>query len=224
MRKKIILKISGIACAFFGVGILIYVFYPILAYEVVSTIQFKTYLSPVPKDEELAKASNWFPNAPNNEDFNKPGNVRFYTLSVPSLKIKDATVAIGGEDLTQSLIQYPGTALPGKRGNAVIFGHSVLPQFFDPKNYLTIFSTLPRLKKNDEIEVDYDGISYKYLVENMFEVEPTDIQILEQNSVDSFLTLVTCVPPGNPLSPRRLVVRAKLIPQNEKLYYETDSS
>jgi len=121
-------------------------------------------------------------------------------------------VAIGGEDLSKSLIQYPGTATPGKRGNAVIFGHSILPIFYNPKDYLAIFSTLPTLKKGDEILVSYDGVSYKYLVEDMFEVLPTDIEVLEQNTSDSFLSLITCVPPGDPRKPRRLVVRARIVP------------
>jgi sortase A len=128
------------------------------------------------------------------------------------LGIKKATIAIGGEDLSESLIQYPGTALPGKNGNAVIFGHSILPQFYDPEDYLSIFSTLPTLDEGDEIQLDYDGVVYKYIVENMFEVLPSDIEVLEQDRSDSFLTLVTCVPPGHPLKPKRLVVRARIVP------------
>jgi len=43
----------------------------------------------------------------------------------------------------------------------------------------------------------------------MVEVEPEDLSILEQRFDDSYLTLVTCVPPGTYL--RRLVVRARLV-------------
>ena len=46
----------------------------------------------------------------------------------------------------------------------------------------------------------------------MFEVMPTDIQVLDQNYSDSFVTLVTCVPPGDPSNPKRLIVRAKVVP------------
>jgi LPXTG-site transpeptidase (sortase) family protein len=49
----------------------------------------------------------------------------------------------------------------------------------------------------------------------MFEVHPTDIQVLEQDESDSFLTLVTCVPPGDPRMPKRLIVRARIIPFNQ---------
>ena len=139
-------------------------------------------------------------------------NISYYTISIPKLKIQNATVAIGGEELAEHLIQYPGTALPGKNGNAVIFGHSILPIFYNPKDYLSIFSLLPTLAVGDEIEINYDGITYKYEIESAFEVSPTDIQVLDQNKSDSFLTLVTCVPPGDPRKPRRLVVRARIVP------------
>jgi LPXTG-site transpeptidase (sortase) family protein len=49
----------------------------------------------------------------------------------------------------------------------------------------------------------------------MFEVLPTDIQVLDQDSSDSFLTLVTCVPPGDPRNPKRLIVRARVVPPDQ---------
>ena len=159
---------------------------------------------------DYTQASNWFQGV-NKNDFIS-SKIEYYTISIPKLKIDSATVAIGGEDLSSHLIQYPGTALPGKHGNSAIFGHSILPIFYDPKNYLAIFSLLPTLKKGDDIYINYDGISYVYRVESMFEVLPTDIQVLDQDSSDSFLTLVTCVPPGDPGQPRRLVVRARVVP------------
>lgn len=216
-HKKRALRSIGFICAFCGTIVLFYVMYPILKYEVTSP-RFASFLSPVPEGAGLVyandnfpdytKASNWF----DADDFQEAqsSSVKYFTISIPRLKIKGAAVAIGGEDLSESLIQYPSTALPGKRGNAVIFGHSVLPQFFNPKDYLTIFSTLPTLEEGDHIYVNYDGVSYSYQVEDMFEVQPTDLQVLEQNTSDSFLTLITCAPPGHPLRPRRLVVRARV--------------
>jgi sortase A len=91
----------------------------------------------------------------------------------------------------------------------VIIGHSVLPQFFDPKNYLSIFSTLPRLRPGDDFFISYDGIQYRYVVEDMVEVDPTNFTVLEQRFDDAFATLITCVPPG--LKTKRLAVRARLV-------------
>jgi sortase A len=150
---------------------------------------------------------NWFAEAPKLPT--RETKITHYNISIPKLKIENAVVAIGGEDLSESLIQYPGTALPGEYGNTVIFGHSVLPQFYNPKNYKTIFSTLPTLKEGDEILVDFDGIRYRYVVVKMVEVSPNDVSVLEQRYDGEYLSLVTCVPPGTYL--RRLIVKAKLV-------------
>lgn len=187
---------------------------PIFFYQFFVSPSFPKVIKPIPEEEILGEqeevdytqVSNWFPEAPKLPPL--PSKITHYTLSVPKLKISDAIVQIGGEDLKKSLIQYEGTAFPGQFGNTVIFGHSVLPQFFNPKNYLTIFSTLPTLKPKDEIIVDFDGVRYKYVIEQMIEVSPSDISILEQRYDDSYLTLITCVPPGTYL--RRLAVKAKL--------------
>jgi len=216
-KKKLLIRILAVISGISGVVILGAVLWPMISYDI-SSSKFTSYLSPVPQDNtpvgqpsDFTKASNWFTGGVKEEEF-KVSNVSFYNISIPSLKIDQATVAIGGEDLANSLIQYPGTALPGKSGNAVIFGHSILPQFFNPKDYLSIFSTLPTIKIGDKIVVNYDGVTFRYQVENKVEVTPSDIQVLEQDVSDSFLTLVTCVPPGHPLKPKRLIVRARLIP------------
>lgn len=220
MKKKI-LKVCGIIWGISGVVILSSVLYPIASYEARSRQRYPQLISPLADEENISledydytKASNWFPGVKKKEEF-LANKVKYYTITIPSLNISDATVSIGGEDLADSLIQYPGTALPGKNGNSVIFGHSILPLFFDPENYLSIFSTLDKLDEGDEVYINYDGIAYKYIIENLFEVRPTDIQILDQDSSGSFITLVTCTPMGDPRKPKRLVVRARLIPTQE---------
>ncbi len=197
-----------------GVGMLLFTLFPIVSYEMKNRNSFSGLLSPIVEEDvdifyeqDYTKASNWFVGGAKREDFSLP-KVSFYNLSIPKLGIEDAVVAIGGENLDEHLIQYPGTALPGQIGNAVIFGHSILPRFYNPKNYLSIFSLLPTLEKGDSIFVVYDGIEYMYKVEDMFEVTPNDIQVLEQNR----LTLVTCTPPGDPRKPKRLIVRARIVP------------
>lgn len=208
MNKKLLLRISAIISGLSGVVILIGVFYPIISYKSPNTSEVAGISS---KEEvDYLKASNWFPSGVPKDAFTSP-KVSFYTISIPKLSIENATVTIGGEDLSKSLVQYPGTVVPGKRGNTVIFGHSILPIFYDPKRYIAIFSILPTLKKGDEIDVNYDTISYKYRVEEMFEVLPTNLEVLKQGQNDSYLTLITCVPPGDPRKPKRLIVRARII-------------
>ena len=51
-------------------------------------------------------------------------------------------------------------------------------------------------------------VDYKYEVFSLMVVNPDQVSILDQNKEASFLTLVTCVPPGTYW--QRLVVKAKL--------------
>ena len=229
MAQKTILRIAAVISGISGVIILTGVIYPIVSYSSTYSKNYTNLVSPITDTAGRVQgvitnttngkvndtqASTWFPGGAKKEDFST-SKVEYYTITIPKLKIDSASVAIGGEDLSKSLIQYPGTVDPGKRGNAVIFGHSILPIFYDPKNYISIFSLLPALQKGDLIYINYDGVLYTYRVETMFEVLPTDIQVLDQDSTDSFLTLVTCVPPGDPGNPKRLIVRARVVPPDQ---------
>lgn len=154
---------------------------------------------------DYTNANVWFPASPQKKVVSQ---VTAYTLSIPKLGINDALVIISGDDLNRSLIHYGGTGLPGQYGTAVIFGHSVLPQFYNPTNYKTIFSTLPTLKIGDEMFVRYDGVEYRYVVYEMIVTEANDLTPLAQRFDDSYVTLITCVPPGTYW--KRLNVRARL--------------
>jgi len=205
--------------------------YPIISYQLFLAPKFSsTFLSPTVEAEmaqsfsssgiigtgiellDLTDPKNWFPEAQSASftgEMKEKNKGEIYTISIPKLKIENAFVMVDGTDLKKSLIHFPGTAFPGRFGNTVIFGHSVLPQFFNPKSYMTIFSTLPTLNPKDEIIVYYNKVRYRYIIEKMIEVIPTDVSILAQRYDDSYLTLITCVPPGTYL--KRLIVRARLI-------------
>lgn len=154
---------------------------------------------------DYANPNVWFPTSPQKKVVSP---VNSYTLSIPSLHIKNAQVVMGGDDLSKSLVHYGGTSLPGEFGNTVIFGHSTLPQLYNPTNYKTIFSQLPNMKEGDVFSILYDGITYTYSVFDLVVVEPTDLSVLEQKYDDSYVTLVTCVPPGTYW--KRLNVHARL--------------
>lgn len=156
---------------------------------------------------DLTQIDSWFPAAPPQRL--SPSKVSHYNLSIPRLGIINAVVTIGGEDLMGSLIHYAGTALPGEYGNGAIFGHSVLPQFFNPHDYRAIFSTIPALKPSDEILIDFDGIEFVYQVERYYEVSPEQVDVLQQYHNRACLKLITCVPPG--LYLRRGIIEACLI-------------
>jgi len=163
------------------------------------------------RELDYTKASNWFPE----QGFLPQGDskITHYTISIPKVNIEDAVVSIGGEDLSEHIIQYPGTSNPGQLGSPVLFGHSVLRQFYNPdknnpRRYVSIFSKIMTLEDGDEVLVDYDGIRYTYQVKDQFQVKPEDVYILQQRYNNRELKMVTCVPEGTYL--RRGVVVAQL--------------
>lgn len=149
-------------------------------------------------------ARNWYPNLKGDVGNFLPA----YKLSIPKLGINNALVSTADYDLSSHLVQYLGTSLPGQNGTAVIFGHSTLPSLFNPKNYTAIFATLHTLRLGDEIKIDVNGVIFKYRVITIEIKEASDTNIFSQSYDDSYITLVTCTPPGTTW--KRLVVRAKL--------------
>lgn len=112
--------------------------------------------------------------------------------------------------LQSGVVHYPNTATPGQAGNVVIFGHSS-GQWWAPGHYKFVFTLLDKLKLNDKIFVDYQGVRYIYKVYGISIVQPSDLSVLNQNS-DYNLTLITCTPVGT--SARRLIIRARQIQPN----------
>jgi len=215
-----------------GLGILGAIAYPVVSYQLKDLKLFGSgdqgLLSPVYYESKASddqqptilsgldytKASSWFPGAAQSDPFtavtpqdaNAPS---FYSLSIPSLGLSDLQVALFDEDLTKHLVQYPQTALPGQLGSPVVFGHSTLPQFFDPKKYTTVFSTLPKIKPGSDIFIVYNGQDYTYRITDTFEVKPSDLWVLKQDYSAKTIKVITCVPPGTTL--KRLVVEGTLI-------------
>lgn len=212
----------GISIVFMLIGMimLLWVGWPIFSFLVFTAPFMVKTVSPVPEgsgdlggiidpggiqDSGYTNPNIWFPARPQKK---QESRITRYALTIPKLKIIDANVTIAGDDLRKSLIHYGGTSLPGEYGNAVIFGHSTLVQLFNPKDYKTIFSTLPTIKPGDSIYVTVDGVQYRYVVYDMTVTDPNDLSSLEQRFDSSYLTLITCVPPGTYL--KRLNVKAKL--------------
>jgi sortase A len=220
-------KMYAVGFLLLGLILIVSVLSPIVSYEIFIAPGLKQnkFLSPISdkmhsiksirginvadgkESADLVYPKNWFPLAEYKSD--KLSKITHYTLSIPKLKISNAVVEIGGDDLGRSLIHYPQTALPGKLGATIIFGHSILPQFFNPKNYMSIFSLIPTLDLGDDIIVKYDGIAFTYRVIDKVEVKPTNLSVLDQPYDNEYLRLITCTPPGTYL--KRGVVTAALV-------------
>ncbi len=188
-----------------GFLLLVWVVWPILSFKFFGILASDHLVTPVSDDFvaqvyaqsdapviDSTKVNSWLPYT-NKKTIT---SIESYTISIPKLRINNALARVGSNDLSENLIHYGGTGLPGKYGTAVIFGHSVLPSFYNPKNYLTIFSLLPTLKIGDDIFVHFDGIDYRYKVFDKKIATPDDVSGLEHRYDNSYITLVTCVPPG----------------------------
>lgn len=190
-----------------GIGIISYVIFPMIVFGLKNAPTFANsqITSPIP-GVDYTKASNWFPSAHASAPL--PTLVSSYSLSIPKLNIKNSIVSTTSDDLFKNLVHYVGSSLPGEKGNTVVFGHSTLPQLFNSKDYKTIFSTLHTLKVGDSFMVDIDGVVYKYLIFEIKVIEADDISVLEQKYDDSYITLITCTPPGTYW--KRLIIKAKV--------------
>ena len=136
-----------------------------------------------------------------------------YTLAIPKLNIANALVRVGGTNIDYNLVQFNTDVTVGDFGAPVIFGHSMLRQFYNPKEtnkerYKGIFSTIMTLEIGDEIKVTTGGVTYTYVVTTQKEVPPDDDYILAQDPSRKQLKLVTCTPEGTRL--RRGVITAEL--------------
>ena len=229
LRKGI--RLFSLLLFIFGLSSMIYIFFPLISWQIYFGPAFasQTIASPIPrialvtKDSlasfisqassiisgtDYTKADNWFPTfSPQSSHREKP-QVSFYTLSIPKIGIENAAVGTTDTALGKHLVNYPGTALPWELGNSVIFGHSTLPQLYNPKDYKTIFANLYQLKTGDEIQIFTNSVIYKYFVYDISVVDPTDTQALAQNYDNSYLTLVTCTPPGTIW--KRLIIKARI--------------
>ena len=196
-RKKN-LRLLSLLILFIGVVIVLYIFFPLISWQIyfAPALASSSIQTPIPKATivnsseigslisqagnslsgvDYTNAKNWFPGF--NPETPEQPKIPSYTISIPKLKINSATVSTRDNNLAIHLVNYQNTAIPPDNGNAVIFGHSTLPQLFNPNDYKTIFATAYQLRLGDEIYANVNGASFKYRVFNISVVEPTDTSI-----------------------------------------------
>ena len=134
-------------------------------------------------------------------EFNRPGSDERPVLDDPILVVEGVT----REALTRGPGHYPGTALPGERGNFAVAGHRT--------TYGAPFFNLDQLESGDEIHATgRDGVRHVYRVLEEQIVAPTEGWVLAQDPLDRdqpMLTLTTCHPRFS--ARQRLIVFAELV-------------
>lgn len=152
-------------------------------------------------------------------------------ILIPSIKVRAPVVYEQSTNsanfeyaLRSGTVHYATTALPGEKGNVVIFGHSS-GLTWAPGNYKFVFTLLDKVKQGQQISVYYHGVQYVYVVTGSQVVSPTNMSVLESHSGRSELSLITCTPVGT--SENRLVVHAQQVrpdPANNKPFQPTSRS
>ncbi len=110
--------------------------------------------------------------------------------------------------LENGVAHLKGSALPGKNGNAFIFGHSSFGAD-KPGNYKEVFVKLNDLNIGDIIDIQSPDIAYKYKVTDKKTVAANDVTVAKQNMALKQITLMTCWPIGS--TKERLVIIGELI-------------
>ncbi|MEA3357305.1 MAG: sortase [Patescibacteria group bacterium] len=111
-------------------------------------------------------------------------------LDINSVNINGKVVDdLSAEAMFRGFWHYPLSAVPGKRGNTVIFGHR-----FDklPPSTETFFN-LDKILVGDGILISQNNSEFTYTVVKIKIVEKDDVAILK-NKGDYRLTLITCTP------------------------------
>lgn len=113
--------------------------------------------------------------------------------------------------LEKNLGHFQGTSLPGHKGNIFIYGHSTneLWAFANPNSAIIAFTKLDKIEIGDEIDLDFEEKTYKYIMQKSRLVSPDDISPIYSTSDQETLTLMTCWPPG--IGSQRLIVSATLV-------------
>lgn len=112
------------------------------------------------------------------------------------------------DSLRGGVVHYPGTAKPGQYGNVFITGHSSYYPW-DPGQFKDVFALLGQLEVGDRFYIYFDQIKYTYEINEKFEVQPSNVDVLQQPKNKKIATLMTCTPVGTTL--RRLIIRAEQI-------------
>lgn len=228
LKKKII---KGLGLFLFAGGLLAVVFFsfPLLSFQIYLQPAFasQNITAPIPQTTVLNKTSiksliqqaanslsgvdytnaqNWFPSF---QEAKTTPAVTAYFLSIPKIGISNAKVSTTNNNLSSNLVHYGGTSVPPNKGNAVIFGHSTLPQLYKANDYKTIFANIHSLEANDSLELTIEGVRYVYKIFEISITDPSDTSFFTQNFDDNYLTVVTCTPPGTTW--KRLILKARMV-------------
>ena len=102
-----------------------------------------------------------------------------------------ADIDILNDALSKGVVHYPGSALPGERGNVFLFGHSTGLKVVNNKAY-TAFNRLSELKIGDVIRLRYGSGEYWYKASSVKIKKADEAWVDLRPGKTRRLTLSTC--------------------------------
>lgn len=121
-------------------------------------------------------------------------------INISSIKLNTVVVeSIEKQYLKHYVCHFENSAMPGQYGNFSLAGHSSY-------RYNEVFNELHKISLEDEIIIKTLNNEFTYVVKDIFEVDPEDTYVLDQDNEKKELTIVTCTNNGK----NRLIVKAEI--------------
>ncbi|GAA0120222.1 class D sortase [Clostridium perfringens] len=121
-------------------------------------------------------------------------------LNIPKINLEIGIIeGVRYEDIKYVVGHFPGSPMPGEKGNFSIAGHRI--SYFGQA-----FKDIDKLEKGDKVKVTYNGKEYTYEVTYMYEVTPDETEALNPTK-DATITIVTCTTDAK----NRVIVKGKLV-------------
>ncbi len=121
-------------------------------------------------------------------------------LNIPKINLEIGIIeGVRYEDIKYVVGHFPGSPMPGEKGNFAIAGHRI--SYFGQA-----FKDINQLEKGDKVKVTYNGKEYTYEITDMYEVNPNETEALNPTK-DATITIVTCTTDAK----NRVIVKGKLV-------------
>ncbi|PWX08862.1 class D sortase [Clostridium perfringens] len=121
-------------------------------------------------------------------------------LNIPKINLEIGIIeGVSYEEIKYVVGHFPGSPMPGEKGNFSIAGHRI--SYFGQA-----FKDIDKLEKGDKVKVTYNGKEYTYEVTDMYEVTPNETEALNPTK-DATITIVTCTTDAK----NRVIVKGKLV-------------
>lgn len=128
----------------------------------------------------------------NNQESNqKQSNNKIdYTavLEIPKINLKRGVVnsTENFNSINYAISVDSNSKYPDEYGNFILYAHS-------GNCYFSFFKDLNKVNLNDEVYVYYDGVKYKYLITDKYEIKKTGNVNVAIPSQKKLITLITCI-------------------------------